>query len=395
MNIKDRAKAIEPTLIAIRRHFHMYPEVSYQEFETSKKIVEILQKLGIKVIDAGLETGVIGLLETGRPGPTIALRGDIDALPVQEMNDTEYKSKIPGVSHACGHEVHTTAVLGAAMILAELKEQLCGNIKFLFQPLEERNQGALRLIEAGALENPRVDAIFGLHNQPDIPAGFMGIKKKSALMAAVDRIKINVNGVTAHGSLPHRAIDTIVIAAHIVTALQTIVSRTVSPQEPAVVSICQFHAGNAYNVIPDKVELVGTVRTFSPEVRNTMPSLLDRIAQGIAASMGGSAAIEYYEECPLVISTDEFADIALKAAQSICGPNGTVDPVPSTGGEDFAWYLEKVPGCFMWLGVGNKEQGIVYPWHSPRFDVDESAIAIGAAVLAQCVIDSLNYVKQE
>lgn len=389
MQTREIAKSIENKLISLRNDFHMHPEVSYQEFRTTEKIKEILDSLDIKIIDSSLETGVIGLLETGKPGPTIALRGDIDALPIQEENEVPYKSLNPGISHACGHDIHTTAVLGAAMILAEMRGELSGNVKFLFQPVEERNQGALMMIKAGALENPNVDVIFGLHNQPDLPTGKIGVKKKTAIMAAVDRIEIVVNGVSAHGSLPHSSVDTIAIGSLIVNALQTIVSRNISPQEPAVVSICKFHAGNAYNIIADKVEMTGTVRTFSPEVRDEIPKLLNRIVENIAVSMGATASVEVFRECPLVISTDKYADIVRNASNRLYGDGCAVDPVPSTGGEDFAWFLEKVPGCFFWLGVGNKEKDMVYPWHSPKFDADASSFSVGAAVLAQVVIDSM------
>jgi len=390
INVNDIAKSIETELIDIRRDFHMNPEISYEEVRTTERIKEILESLNIKIVDIGLETGVVGLLETGKPGPTIAIRGDIDALPIQEANEVSYKSRVKGVSHACGHDIHLTSVIGAAIILSKMKDKLCGNVKFLFQPLEERNQGAKKMIELGALENPKVDAIFGLHNQPDIPAGKIGLKFDTALMAAVDRIEIIVEGVSAHGSLPHRSIDTITIASYIVTALQTIVSRNVNPQEAAVVSICKFNAGNTYNVIADRAELLGTVRSFNPELREAMPQIIEKLVFNVAESMGAKAHVNYYRECPLVISTGKYADIAKSAASKICGPDGVIDPTPSTGGEDFAWFLEKVPGCFFWLGVGNKDKGIIHPWHSTKFDADESSLAVGSAVLAQCVIDSIN-----
>jgi len=387
------AQSLAERLSHIRRDFHMHPELSFKEFDTSSKIAKILSEAGIEIVDHGLSTGVVGLLRTGKPGPTIALRGDIDALPVEEQNDVEYRSRVPGVMHACGHDIHTTVVLGAALVLSKMKDQLTGNVKFLFEPAEEINAGAKAMLDAGVMENPHVDAIFGVHNQPDIPAGMVGVKA-GALMAAVDTIGISVSGVGGHGALPHRTVDPIVAGAAIVLNLQTAVSRNTSPLEPLVVSIGTFQAGTANNVIPDRVQMTGTVRTFNPELRDAMPSTLSRLVENTAQALGATAQLSYRRDLPAVINSKEYANIAAGAVLAVCGEGKVVDPVPSMGGEDFALFLEKAPGCFLWLGVGNRERGIVNQWHHPRFDADESSLPVGAAVLAQCVIDANKFLKK-
>lgn len=394
MNAYSLGKPLENKIIEFRRDIHMHPEISFKEIRTTKKLKDLMSQLNIRIIDTNLETGLVALLESGKPGPTVALRADIDGLPIQELNQIPYKSVFKGISHACGHDTHTACVAGAAMILASARDQIpCGNVKFLFQPCEEVNKGALMLINAGALENPKTAAIFGLHNQPYLPAGTIGLKKGTALMAAVDRIEIDIHGKGAHGGYPEHSIDPIIIAAHIITALQTIVSRNIDPQEAAVVTIGEVKAGVANNVIPDDVFMTGTVRTFTKETRIKMPQLIERIASKIAEGLGGSAILRYHHDCPLVISDDIYVDIAKNAAVKVCGSKNVLDPAPCTGGEDFAWYFEKVPGCFMWLGVGNEEKGINNPWHSSHFNIDESALLIGASTLAQCAIDTLEYLK--
>ncbi len=393
MLASEIAQSLAERLSHIRRDFHMHPELSFKEFDTSSKIAKILTEAGIEIVDHGLSTGVVGLLRTGKPGPTIALRGDIDALPIEEQNDVEYKSRVPGVMHACGHDIHTTVVLGAALVLSKMKDQLTGNVKFLFEPAEEINAGAKAMLDAGVMENPHVDAIFGVHNQPDIPAGMVGVKA-GALMAAVDTIGISVSGVGGHGALPHRTVDPIVAGAAIVLNLQTAVSRNTSPLEPLVVSIGTFQAGTANNVIPDRVQMTGTVRTFNPELRDAMPSTLSRIVENTAQALGATAQLSYRRDLPAVINSKEYANIAAGAVVAVCGEGNVVDPVPSMGGEDFALFLEKAPGCFLWLGVGNRERGIVNQWHHPRFDADESSLPVGAAVLAQCVIDTNKFLKK-
>ncbi|AOT69875.1 M20 metallopeptidase family protein [Geosporobacter ferrireducens] len=377
-------------LTAIRRDLHMYPELSFKEFRTTEKIKALLEELDIDVLDMGIETGVVGLLKGAENGPTIALRGDIDALPIQEENEVPYKSKIAGVMHACGHDTHTTSLLGAAMILAELRHQLKGNVKFIFQPAEEINKGAKLLVEKGVMENPTVDAIFGLHNHPDIPVGKVGLKL-GGLMAAVDTIRIEVDGVGGHGAIPNKTIDPILAGSAIVMGLQSIVSRNVNPLEAAVVSIGTMNAGIANNVIPEKVIMTGTVRSFKKEIQEKLPELLRRSIENTAAAYGASARLDYLFDLPAVFNEREMYDIGKTVVSDICGENGMVDPTPSMGGEDFSIYTELAPGCFYWLGVGNPEKGCMYQWHNPRFDADEDALIIGSAVLAQSAINAMEH----
>lgn len=373
-------------LIEIRRHLHQYPEISFNEVETSKYITHKLTEMGAEFVDLGLKTGVVGLIRGSRPGPTIALRADIDALPIHEEADVEYKSKYSGVMHACGHDVHAACLLGAAKLLVAQKNNLCGNVKLLFQPAEESDEGAKYLIEMGAMDD--VKAIFGLHNAPEIPVGQIGIKS-GPLMAATDRIVIKISGVGGHGAQPQNTKDPIVATAAIIQALQTIVSRNVSPMDSAVVSCCSIHGGNAYNVIPEQVEVMGTVRTFDPKLREIMPEKIQTLVSQIASGLGTTAVLEYYKDLPALINPEELISFCKNSANKIFEEQNVICPIPSMGGEDFAIYQQQVPGVFLFLGVGNKARGIDKPWHSPYFVVDEQGIAYGVAMLAQLAQDYL------
>jgi len=377
-------------LSEIRREFHRHPELSFKEVKTAEKIARYLEALGYQVESGVGGTGVIGLLNGNSDGPTAAIRADMDALPVSEETGAAYASEIPGAMHACGHDVHMACALGASRLIAEHRSELKGKVKVVFQPAEEVGAGAKALIESGVLENPHVDMMFGLHNHPEVPVGKVAVKE-GPLMAAVDTIKVTVSGRGGHGALPHRNVDPIVASAAIITNLQTVVSRNVDPQEPAVVTIGTIHGGTANNIIPDKVEMTGTVRTFNPAVRAKMEEWLRRIVESTAAALGAKGELCYRYEIPPVLNNAEATAILRKAVVSIVGREGIVTPVPSMGGEDFAVFQEKVPGCFFWLGVGNLEKGIVHPWHSPHFDVDESALPIGAGVLAQSVFLAVEY----
>ena len=373
-------------LIALRRHFHQQPEIGYKEFETSRYIKEKLIQFGVEILDLGLETGVVGLIKGAKPGPTVALRADIDALPIKEANEVAYKSQHEGIMHACGHDVHTTCLLGAAKLLAAQRKTLCGAVKLLFQPAEELNGGANLLVDKGALAD--VTAIFGLHNSPEIPVGQVGLKS-GPLMAATDRILITVTGQQGHGAQPQTARDPVVATAAIIQALQTIVSRNVSPLETAVVSCCSIHGGHAYNVIPEKVEVLGTVRTFNPAVRELMPKRIEALAGRIAEGFGVAAKLDYYRDLPALINPEDLTAFCRESVAKVFGKENVICPTPSMGGEDFAIYQQQVPGVFFFLGVGNKEKGINKPWHNAQFNVDEQGLAYGAAMLAQLAQDYL------
>ena len=386
MNLREESQALKEKLVKIRRKIHRNPELSFEEHETGDLIEEILQEHDIDVTREVGKTGVVGILNKGKPGPVVALRGDIDALPIEEQNDVPFKSENPGKMHACGHDVHTTSLLGAAMLLSEKRDEIPGQVKFIFQPAEEINKGAKAMIEDGVLSNPDVDAIFGLHTKPDIPAGQVGVKY-GPLMAAVDTIKITIKGEGGHGAIPHHTRDSIVAASSIIQNLQTIVSRRISPFETAVISFGTINGGTANNVISEEVKLTGTGRSFKPEVREQLPELLKNIVNNTCAAHDTEAEIEYINDLPAVINDNEMAGHAAKAVQKIAGEDGLIEPEPTGGGEDFAMYMQEVPGCFMFLGVRNEEEGIVHQWHHPKYNVDETAIPIGAGSLALAAIE--------
>lgn len=373
-------------LVEMRRHMHMYPEIGLNEIETSKYISSLLTKMGIEIVDLGLKTGVVGLIEGEKPGPTIALRADIDALPIEEDTNLEYRSRHDGIMHACGHDVHTTCLLGAAKLLLTHRRNLCGNVKLLFQPAEETDEGAKYLIKMGALEDVKV--IFGLHNAPEIPVGQVGLIS-GPLMAATDRFVLKIKGVAGHGAQPQTTKDPIVATAAIIQALQTIVSRNVSPLESVVISCGSIHGGDAYNVIPEKVEIMGTIRTFNPMLRESMKEKIETLAFQIASGYGTSTEMEYYKDLPALINPEELTVFCRESAKEVFGEQNVICPTPSMGSEDFAIYQQHVPGVFMFLGVGNKEMGIDKPWHNPQFMVDERGLLFGTALLAQLALDYL------
>jgi len=393
LQLDNLKKLYSDELIEFRRDLHMHPELSFKEFRTTEKIKEKLIALGIEIIDIGLETGVVGLLRGKADGPTIALRGDIDALPIQELSNIPYKSKTDGIMHACGHDIHTTSVLGAAVILSGIKQELKGNVIFVFQPAEEINKGAKLMVEKGLFTDVKADLVFGLHNNPEIPWGKIAIKK-GGLMAAVDTIRIKVKGKGGHGAIPNATKDPIIAASAMLMNLQTIVSRNVSPLDSAVISIGTFHSGTANNVISELVEISGTVRSFNPEVRKMLADRIKDVLESTAKAYMVDVELEYIFDLPAVFNGDELTKLAYDAAKEIVGEEGIVDPTPSMGGEDFAIFMEKVPGFFFWLGVGNKEKDMSYVWHNPRFDGDDRAIINASAVMSNMVLKGISYVEK-
>lgn len=385
-SIIEQARELWPQIVELRRELHRFPELSFKEYRTTKFISEVLTKAGIEVVAWGGDTGVTGILRGAGPGPQVGLRADIDALPVEEENDVPYRSQVPGLMHACGHDVHTACLLGAALILAGRRESLAGSVKFIFQPAEEINEGAKLMREKGVLEG--VDVIFGLHNSPNLPAGTIGLKE-GPLMAAVDTTFLTITGQGGHGAIPHKTRDPIMAAAAILQALQTVISRQVDPLEAGVISFGTIHGGHANNVIPEKVELTGTVRTFNPALREEMPGWMRRVIENTAAAMRTEAEFVYRKDLPAVFNPPELTAWCRNALQQVVGRAGLIVPTPSMGGEDFAIFQEKVPGVFLWLGVGNSEKGIVHQWHNPRFDADEGSLLYGAGALAQLAGDFL------
>lgn len=398
-SLRDDAYELEKRLIEIRRDLHKHPELSFEEYETSEKIAKILEDLGIEVQRNVGKTGVVGILRGGGTANSkskekvVALRGDIDALPVQEQNSHDFVSTIDGKMHACGHDVHTTSLLGAAMILSKHREELAGTVKFIFQPAEEINAGAKAMMKDRVLENPDVAAIFGLHNSPNIDAGKVGVKA-GPLMAAVDTVGIKIHGEGGHGAVPDKARDAIVAAAAVIQSLQTIVSRKVSAFDSAVVSIGTIHGGRANNVISDYVEMKGTCRSYNPEVRKRLPELMENIITHTCSALNVEGELDYLFDLPAVINDEKAADLGKIAVEKIAGEGSAVIPDLSGGGEDFAIFMEKVPGCFYHLGVRNEERGIIHEWHHPKFDADERSFPIGAGILAQSAWDYLENAKE-
>jgi len=389
LSLRDEVYAIEERLVEFRRDLHRNPELSFEEYETSEKVAKVLEENGIEVTRNVAKTGVIGLLRGGQAdGPVVALRGDMDALPIVEQNSHDFVSTKEGVMHACGHDVHTTSLLGAALVLSRHRAEIAGTVKFIFQPSEEKNTGAKALMKEKVLENPKVDAIFGLHTAPNIDAGKVGVKA-GALMAAVDTIGIKIHGEGGHGAVPDKARDAIVASAAVIQSLQTVVSRNISPFESAVVSIGTIDGGRANNIIADEVEMKGTCRTFNPAVREKLPAMLKRIIQNTCTALDVEGELDYIFDLPAVINDEEAAAIGWKAVEKIAGEGGPVVPPVSGGGEDFAIYMQEVPGCFYHLGVKNEERGIIHQWHHPKYDVDERSIPIGAGILAQSAWDYL------
>ena len=384
--LEEKIDHLFPRLVEIRRHLHMNPEISNKEFETTKRINEWLKEFGIPQIPANLKTGTAAEVAGKEQGPIIALRADIDALPIQEESNLPFRSKIDGVSHMCGHDIHTTIALGAGIVLQELSEILPGNVRILFQPAEETEGGAVSIIEAGLLKG--VKSIIGLHNSPDIPTGTIGIKE-GFFMASVDDFTLTIKGKGGHAAQPERTIDPIIIGSAVVSQLQTIVSRNISSKESAVISIGAFQAGATNNVIPDKAILKGTVRTSNEEVRQNIYELFKKVVTNTVTALGGEVEIDYQFLIPAVINDARVTEIVRSASVSVVGEENTLVSDSTMGGEDFSYYQKEVPGCYVWLGSRNEEKGIIHGLHHPRFMVDEEAIKIGVKWMVQAAFQLL------
>ena len=378
--IKDLAENLAPRLIEIRRHLHANPELSGKEYQTSAYVAGVLSSCGLHVTESIGKTGVIGELSGNNTDDrTLAIRTDMDALPIQEITKLEFASRNPGVMHACGHDVHTTLGLGTAMVLSQLPEVLPGNMRFLFQPAEEIAQGARWMVEDGAISG--VDAIFGVHVFPSILAKTIGIRY-GALTAAADDLEIIIQGESGHGARPHQAIDAIWIASQVITTLQQAISRTQNSLHPLVLTIGQIEGGRAPNVIADRVKMLGTVRSLHPDSYTNLPSWIENIVTNICNTYGAKCQVNYNRAVPSVQNNLELTRILETSCREAWG-NEQVQIIsePSLGAEDFSVYLEQVPGCMFRLGVGKSEQKN-YPLHHPRFDIDESAIITGVVALA-------------
>jgi len=388
--IVSRSEELGDKLIEIRRDIHKHPEIGLHEKRTAEIAAGLLEKYGLEVKTHIGGTGVLGILKGKYPGKTILLRADMDCLRIREHNDVEYKSIYPEFMHACGHDAHLTWLLGAAVILSELKEELHGTVKFLFQPAEEKEGGAERTIHGGVLEDPAVDAVIGAHNWPGIESGKIGVRV-GALMAASDNFKITILGRGGHGAQPHKCIDPIAVACEVYMAFQTIISRSMDPLEPAVLTIGKFAAGTAHNIIPDTACMEGTIRTLSYDAREKIPGIMEGILKGITEANGANYEFTFTPYHPPVINDPEITAIASRAAAKILGDdNVCIVDKPTMIGEDFSSFEERVPGTFIFVGNRNEKKGIVNPLHNPEFDVDEDIISKTAAVLSEIAVLYLN-----
>ncbi|MFZ1786483.1 MAG: M20 family metallopeptidase [Ferruginibacter sp.] len=380
--IQALAKKYADEFVEIRHQIHANPELSYQEFETSVLIQKKLTELGIP-FDVKATTGVVGLIKGKNPDKQItALRADMDALPIEEENDIPYRSKHNGVMHACGHDVHTSCLLGAAKILNELKNEWEGTVKLIFQPGEEKNPGgASLLIEEGVLENPAPEKIFALHVHPGLEVGTLSFRN-GMVMASADEIYITIKSKGGHAAAPQFTADTILIASHLVVSLQQIVSRNNSPFNPSVLSITSFQGGNATNVIPSEVKLMGTFRAMNEEWRFKAHDLIKKQTLELVAALGAEATIHIDLGYPFVLNDETLGNAARKKAEEYMGAGNVEETELRMGAEDFAYYSHRIPACFFRLGAGNKEKGISSGVHTPTFNIDERAIEIGMGMMA-------------
>lgn len=385
--IKQRVKELEPKLIEMRRHFHQHPEIGFQEHKTAQFVSKVLTELQIEHTTGIAETGIVAVIKGGKPGKTIALRADMDALTLTEKTGLPYASVHEGVMHACGHDAHTASLLGAAMVLSEIRQELPGTIKLIFQPAEEGPGGAKPMIEQGALDG--VDAIVGAHVWQDMPVGKLAVRYGPA-MACLDSIDIAIIGKGCHGAAPHQGVDAVAVACQVVNALQTIASREINPVKPVVVSIGMINGGYAYNIIADEINMKGTVRAIDPELRQSLPERIERVIAGVTSSMRADYRFSYHFGYPPLINNIEITEHVENTLRRLWGPDQVSQrPDPSMGGEDMAYYLEKVPGTFIYVGSSNAEQGLTSPGHSSTFAIDEAAIAIMAASMTIAAIDLL------
>jgi amidohydrolase len=373
VNVKELVQRRKERVVGIRRELHQIPEPAYKEKKTSAAVADHLKEAGLEVRTGIARYGVVGLLRTGRPGPTLMIRADMDALPVTEQTGLPFSSTHAGAMHACGHDAHMAMALGAAFVLSEMKESLKGNFKFIFQPAEEGPGGAKPMIEQGVMENPKVDYAVGCHLWPGSPEGTVGVKA-GTIMAAMNRFDIRIIGSEGHGAMPHLCVDALDVGTQVVNALQRIVSRHMNPLKPTVVSVGSFHAGKAFNIIPGEAELSGTTRTFDLEVWNSWESRMTKILQGVCDSMGAKFELNFEFGYPPTTNDPFMADVVRRCAEEVVGSDNVFEPEPTMGGEDMAYYLQRAKGCFFFLGVGRPGGATL---HNARFDFNEDVLPLG------------------
>ena len=378
-------RKLQPQLVEWRRRLHQKPELGFKENLTAEFVSQKLQEWGIEHQIGIAKTGIVAIIESGKPGPVLAIRADLDALPIQEENEVDYRSQHNGIMHACGHDGHTAIALGTACYLAKHKHSFSGTVKMIFQPAEEGPGGAKPMIEAGVLKNPDVDAIVGLHLWNNLPLGTVGVRS-GALMAAVEVFDCTIFGKGGHGGMPHQTVDSIVVAAQIVNALQSIVARNIDPIDSAVVTVGKFHAGDTHNVIADTAQIGGTVRYFNPKYQGYFDKRIEQVIAGICQSHGANYKFDYCALYPPTINDVKMAELVRSVAESVVEtPAGIVPECQTMGGEDMSFFLQEIPGCYFFLGSANPEKNLAYPHHHPRFDFDETALGMGVEMFVRCV----------
>lgn len=388
-DLRSEIELLTDEVISIRREIHEYPELGFQEFKTSSLIKDYLNSLNVEVKTNVAGTGVVATLYGKDSSKTVLLRADMDALPMEELNEISYRSKNPGVMHACGHDGHVAMLLVAAKVLARHREELRGNVKFVFQPSEEKEPGgAIKMIEEGVLENPHVDYAFALHLGNMFRRGTIALRE-GIFMAEADSFEITVKGTGGHGAYPHNTVDPIIITSNIVLGLQAIVSREINPIDPAVVSVCKINSGTTFNVIPENAEMLGTVRTLDKKIAQKMPDRIERIAKNISGAYEGNAELEYIFGYPPVVNSVKESEFVKEIAESIVGKENIMEAPISMGGEDMAYFLERVPGAIFWLGSMNKEKGIANLFHTQNFNFDESVLPLGVEFHTKIALEIL------
>ncbi|MBW1962477.1 MAG: amidohydrolase [Deltaproteobacteria bacterium] len=385
MDFRALVRKHKDLIVQTRRELHRIPEPAYTEKKTSVYIVDFLKKEGLAVKCGIAKYGVVGLLDTKKSGKTVMLRADMDALAVDEETNLPFASTHKGAMHACGHDAHMAMVLGSARILNEIKKHLKGTIKFVFQPAEEGPGGAKPMIEEGIMDNPKVDYCFGCHVWPGIPEGYIGVRD-GPVMAAMDRFDLRIIGKGGHGAMPHLCVDALEVGTQVVNALQRITSRHMNPLQPTVVSVCSFHAGTTFNVIPAEAKLFGTTRTFDRNVWLSWPQRLERIINGICKAMDATYELDFKQGYPPTVNHAGMAQVVRDCASLVVGKDRVIEPEPTMGGEDMSFFLEKTEGCFFFLGVG--KQGAA-PIHNPKFDFNEDILLKGVETYCRIIWELL------
>lgn len=386
-NVRQLVEAEKDLFIETRRDLHQIPETAYTEEKTSAYVAEYLKREGLDVRTGIAQFGVVGNMDLKRPGPTLMIRADMDALPLTEETGLAFASKHEGAMHACGHDGHMAMVLGAATVINKIRDRLGGHIKFLFQPAEEGPGGAKPMIEAGVLANPRVDYAVGCHVWPDIPEGSIGVRS-GAFMAAMNRFDIRIMGKGGHGAMPQQCVDALEVGTQVVNALQRIVSRHMNPLDPTVVTIGRFHAGEAFNVIPEEAEMSGTTRTFDTEIWRTWESRIEKVVRGVCESMGARYELNFQFSYPPTINDESLSRTVRACAEKVVGKDRVVEPEPTMGGEDMSYYLQETKGCFFFLGVGREGGANI---HHPKFDFNENVLPIGVETYCRVALELLGH----